>query len=65
MRNKVNELQGKMTPVNKRKTSGKMNFDISNHTLSTLHLPDILIGGARYKRQGKGGEPEICEVGLK
>lgn len=42
-----------------------MNFDISNHTLSTLHLADILIGRARYKRQGKGGEPEICEVGLK
>ena len=41
-----------------------MNFDISNHTLSTLLLPDILTGGARYKRQGKGGEPEICEGAL-
>lgn len=39
-------------------------FGISNHILSILALPGILIGEVRYQRQGKGQEPEICEVTL-
>lgn len=61
MRNKVNALQGFLssgkikTPDNKRKIFGKMNFDISHHTLSTLLSPDILTGGACIKDRARRG----------
>ena len=43
------------TPDNKRKMFGKMNFDLSHHTLSTLLSPDILTGGACIKDRARRG----------